>query len=349
MASVKVGLLVPEDGPAGLWAPSAWACADLAVKELNNLGGLLRRPVELIRIDAGTTRATAAFAARQAIELDGISALIGMFPSYARDSVREVVGDRIPFIYTPQFEGLERDLNIISTGETSRELLRPAIEWLMQTKGVSRFLLCGSDYIWPRLSFQIAKSIIKDVGGSIVGEHYLALNGKDFEPVLDAVKASRCDIVLPHFLGQDAVAFNRAFGEARLASQALRLASAVDETVVYGLDENATENLFVASAYFSTVRSRNNGAFLERYHTSFGDTPPPANAYGQSCYEGLYCLAGLAEAAGSMETARIRAAVGRSRQLKSARGNDLEPLTGGRHPIHLARVDGYDIRLVGAL
>ncbi|WP_026282931.1 substrate-binding domain-containing protein [Rhizobium sp. 2MFCol3.1] len=349
MASIKVGLLVPESGTAGLWAPSAWACANLAVRELNDLGGILRRPVELIAIDAGTTGASAAYAARQAVDVDGVSALIGMFPSYARDSVRRAVGETVPLIYTPQFEGLEHDLDIISTGETSHELLRPAIEWLMQNKGVSRFFLCGSDYVWPRLSFQIAKSIIRDLGGTVVGERYLPLNETDFGAAMDAIRMSACDIVLPHFLGQDAVAFNRAYGEMRLASQALRLASAVDETVVYGLDENATENLFVASAYFSSLRSRNNGAFLERYHTSFGDSPPPANAYGQSCYEGLFCLAGLVEAAGSLETRRVRAAVGQSRQRKSARGNDLAPLTGGRHPIHLARVDGYDIRLVGSL
>jgi urea transport system substrate-binding protein len=349
MASIKVGLLVPEDGPAGLWAPSARACANLAIDEINAAGGLLRRPVELVTMDAGTTGASAALAARNAVDIDGVSALIGMFPSYSRESVRDAIGSAVPFIYTPQFEGLERDLEIISTGETSHELLRPAVEWLVQTQGVSRFFLCGSDYIWPHLSFRIAKQLIKNAGGRVVGEEYLPLNGTDFEPVLDAIRKSGCNIVLPHFLGQDAVAFNRAYGEAHLASQAVRLASAVDETVILGLDEDATENLFLASAYFSVVRSRNNGAFLERYHSRFGDRPPPANGYGQSCYEGLYCLAGLVEAAGSLETRRVRAAVGQCRQRKSARGSDAAPITGGRHPIHLARVDGYDIRLMGSL
>lgn len=349
MTGMKVGLLVPEIGPAGLWAPSAWACATLAAREINELGGMLGRHVELVSIDAGTTGASAAFAARQAVDIDGVEAIIGMFPSYARQPVMQSIGDSVPFVYTPQFEGLSEHPNLITTGETSSELLGPTIEWLMRSRNVSRFFLCGSDYIWPRSSFAIAKRIIRDAGGVVTGETYLPLEHDDYDDLFHAIRSTNSDIVLPHFLGLDAVGFNRAFARAGLSSKTLRLASAVDETVIYGLDESATENMYIASAYFSSVRSRNNGAFLERYHGIFGDSPPPANAYGQSCYEGLYCLAGLVDAAGTTETRQVRAALGRSRQSKSARGLDSAPVTGGRHPIHIAQVDGYDIRLVGTM
>jgi urea transport system substrate-binding protein len=349
MTGMKIGLLVPEAGPAGLWAPSAWACATMAAREINELGGMLGRPVELIRIDAGTTGTSAAWAARQAVDIDGVEAIIGMFPSYARQPVLHSIADSVPFVYTPQFEGLQEHANLITTGETSSELLGPTIEWLMRSRKVSRFFLCGSDYNWPRSSFAIAKRIIREAGGTVTGEIYRPFEHANFEDVFDAIRETRSDVVLPHFLGLDAVQFNRAFARAGLSSQTLRLASAVDETVIYGLDDDATENMYLASAYFSAVRSRNNGAFLERYHGLFGDNPPPANAYGQSCYEGLHCLAGLVATAGTAETRQVRAALGKSRQTKSARGLDSAPVTGGRHPIHIARVDGYDIRPVGTM
>lgn len=349
MKGMKIGLLVPEVGPAGLWAPSAWTCATMAAREINELGGMLGRHVELVSIDAGPTGASAAWAARNAVDIDGVEAIIGMFPSYARQPVLRSIGDCVPFIYTPQFEGLSEHPNLITTGETSSELLRPTIEWLMQNRNVSRFFLCGSDYNWPRSSFAIAKRIIRDAGGTVTGEIYRPFEHDDYDDLFHAIRETRSDVVLPHFLGLDAMKFNRAFAQAGLSARALRLASAVDETVIYGLDEGATENMYIASAYFSSVRSRNNGAFLERYHGTFGDNPPPANAYGQSCYEGLHCLAGLVAAAGTTETRQVRAALGKSRQSKSARGLDSAPITGGRHPIHIAQVDGYDIQLVGTM
>lgn len=60
MAAIRIGLLVPREGSAGLWAPSALACAGLAVHEINERDGLLRRPVELVTINAGSNAASAA-------------------------------------------------------------------------------------------------------------------------------------------------------------------------------------------------------------------------------------------------------------------------------------------------
>jgi len=101
-------------------------------------------------------------------------------------------------------------------------------------------------------------------------------------------------------LGHEAVVFNRAFAAAGLASRILRFSTAIDETILYAIGETCTENLYVASAYFSSLRSRNNDAFLERYHSCFGDSPPPANGFGESLYEGVHCLAGLVAAASAV-------------------------------------------------
>ena len=87
MRSVRIGLLIPQSGAAGLWAPSAEACGRLAVDEINEMSGILRRPVELCVVDAGETGSTAGRAARDAIEIDGIDGIVGMLPSFARDFV----------------------------------------------------------------------------------------------------------------------------------------------------------------------------------------------------------------------------------------------------------------------
>jgi urea transport system substrate-binding protein len=345
-SAVRIGLLTPQEGPAGIWGPSAQACAALAVHELNASRGLLGRGVELVVLNTGTCESSAAEAADFAVAVEEVDAIVGMFPSYARAPVAAAIAERVPFIYTPQFEGRERDRSVVTTGETALELLLPGIEWLARNRRGQRFFLCGSDYVWPRATLATARELVRGVGGTVTGEAFLPFDDHDYEAIFAAIRATRTEVVLPYFLGSDAIAFNRAFAEAGLARRVLRFTSAVDETILYGLDENATENLFVTSAYFSTLRSRNNGAFLERYHGFYGDNPPPANGFGQSCYEGVHCLAALAEAASTLRAAELRRSLGRTRQGRTARGDDAAPVAGARQPIHLARVDGYEFTIL---
>ena len=119
MRSVRIGLIIPQRGSAGLWAPSAEACGRLAVTELNRTAGIRRRHVELLVIDAGATGASAGRAAREAVDELAVDGLVGMLPSYARDPVAKAARGRVPFVYTPQFEGLPADSDVMTTGETA--------------------------------------------------------------------------------------------------------------------------------------------------------------------------------------------------------------------------------------
>jgi urea transport system substrate-binding protein len=345
--TVRIGLLIAQQGSAGLWGPSAEACGRLAIDEINRQSGILRRPVELRVIDAGLTAQSAAQAANQAVVEQKVSGVVSMIPSYARDSVARVTSDRVPLVYTPQFEGFAG--NVMTTGETADELMSPALHWLMERKGARRFFLCGNDYIWPRCSLQIARTLIERCGGIVTGELYVPVGVADYDEILDRIRTTRSDVVLPYFLGSDNISFNRAFCEVGLSPQVLRFTSAIDETVVYGLREEETENVYVSSAYFAAIRSRNNGAFLERYHTAYGENPPPANAFGQSCYEGIYSLAAMVEEAGSFDVRLLKKVFGRVPMRKTARGLETTPAVGSRHPVHVARLDGYQFSIMNGL
>ncbi|MFO1146761.1 MAG: substrate-binding domain-containing protein [Alsobacter sp.] len=346
MAAIRIGLLIPREGAAGLWAPSALACARLAVHEINQRDGLLGRPVELLTFNAGHNADSAVDAVDMAIHVDDVDAIVGCFPSYARRSVTRRIGGRVPFVYTPQYEGYENDRTVVAIGETAHDLLTPALDWIISKKRARRFFLCGNDYIWPRSTLATARAIVAERACHVVGEMLLPLETTDYSQLIETIRRSGADVVVPYFLGSDSIQFNRAFAEAGLAGKVLRLTSAVDETVLYGLSENATENLYVASGYFGALRSRNNGAFLERYHTLYGDNPPPANSFGQSCYEGVHSIAALADAAGSLRTSEVLRRMGRSHLKSTARGADPRPVTGSAPAIHLARADGYDFTVL---
>ncbi|VDC30496.1 substrate-binding domain-containing protein [Pseudogemmobacter humi] len=343
--SLKIGLILAEQGPAGLWAPSAIACAQLAIREINASGGLLGRRLDLVTVDCGPDAETATENTLHALEVEGVEAILGMFPSYARQGVIRANRARVPFLYTPQFEGSEDSRLVITTGETARELLETAVNWLIEHRHARRFFLCGNNYRWPRNSCDIAREVIRRAGAEVVGEGYVAIDCQEYEPLLRQIRLSRADVVLPHFLGSDAIGFNRSFAEAGLARRTLRCAFGLDETIVYGLEEGMTENLYTTSGYFSALRSSRNAAFLERYHALHGASPPPANAYGQSCYEGLYTFAALAERSGDTRAEAIRAGAGPLHLRRSARGPDGHAASGQRE-MHLAAVNGYDFDIL---
>ncbi|WP_233192748.1 substrate-binding domain-containing protein [Acidimangrovimonas sediminis] len=342
---MQIGLLIQQTGPAGIWSPSAEACARLAVSEINRQSGILKQHVELVVEDAGRTVADARAAARRVVR-SGAQGIVGMLPSYARRAIADSTFNLVPFIYTPQYEGIAPEAQTITTGETAAELLAPGLRWLADHRDARRYFLCGSDYIWPRSSLSLARSMIPRVGGEVVGEAYMPVDADNYDSLIERIKRARPDVVLPYFLGGDGIAFNRAFHEAGLCPHVLRFTSAIDETIVYGLPPEATENLFVSSGYFASVRSHNNGAFLERYHTAYGEAPPPVNSFGQSCYEGIYCLASLVEHAEVFDTRAIHRLAGHTPQLRTARGSRESAVVGGRHPIFLAELDGYDFNML---
>ncbi|MGY4435047.1 hypothetical protein ACVWWO_007524 [Bradyrhizobium sp. F1.13.1] len=70
------------------------------------------------------------------------------------------------------------------------------------------------------------------------------------------------------------------------------------------------------------------------------------NAFGQSCYEGIHSLAALIEEAASLDARELTRLYGRTFQQRTARGDQAQSVVGGRHPIYLAEVDGYDFSII---
>ncbi|MEH3120000.1 MAG: substrate-binding domain-containing protein [Methylorubrum populi] len=344
---LKLGLLVSREGPLGIWAPSCDASALLAVAELNAAGGLLGQPIELVVADAGPTHASAAEGAATLIDLDGVAAIVTMVESSARRVLLNRIGGRIPVVYTPQFEGGETDATALTIGETTAGLVARGLEWLMCHKRATRFYLIGSDYLWPRRSILLARLQIAARGGSVIGESIVPYGHENYERVVETIGRARPDVVIFWLAGHESIMFNRTFAARGLGSKILRFCTAVEETILYATGPDCTENLFVASSYFANLRSRNNDAFLERYHQAFGASPPPANGFGQSLYEGVHCLSGLAEAAGSLRPAELRRRVGQAAQHRTARGNEPR-IAAGRtsHPVHVAVADECDFRIL---
>lgn len=348
MRRTKIGLLIPRSGPAGIWSESCEASAMLAVAEINARGGILGRAIDLVIGDCGATAQAAAIETASLVELDEVSAIVGMHPSDIRQSVMATLRGRVPYIYTPQYEGGDIGSGALAIGDTAADLGRPGIAWLREHRGASRFFLLGNDYVWPRVSLPKIRSIVQSLGGSVVGERLLPFDTTDYEPTFDAIRRRRADTVIMLLLGLEGVRFHRAFVAAGLAGQVRRFALATDETVLYAIGPENVEGLLVASSYFSTVRSAANASFLESYHDCFGEAAPPPNAFGQSCYEGFHTLAAIANANGYIDARALHGRGARRTRVRTARRQLPAIEMGERHIVHLAAADDFDFRVVAS-
>lgn len=320
----------------------------LAVAEINAAGGLLGREIDIVIGDCGATPAEAALETTSMVEIEGVAAIVGMHPSDIRQKVAAVLHGRIPYVFTPEHEGGDPGPGVLAIGDTAARLVTPAIAWLRETAGLSRFFLVGNDYVWPRASMLQARGIVQAAGGEVAGEVFLPYGRADYEPVFDAIRRSRAQVVVLFLLGLENIGFNRAFAAAGLAGGVRRVALATDETVLYAIGPESVEGLLVASGYFSNLRSAANAAFLESYYGCFGDASPPANAFGQSCYEGFHTLVAVANAAGSLAAEAFRGGADGRPSGVCARTARSRGEQGARPLVHLAAADDFEFRVLAS-
>jgi len=344
-----VGLLVPTSGSAGIWGPSTIACARLAAEEINRGGGLLGQEVSLRVVDAADEVGDLPQLTEQILDGAEIDAIVGMHISAVRQKLRSSVCGRVPYVYTPLYEGGERSHGVYAIGETPQQQLRPAINALAARFRLRRWALLGNDYVWPRISHALANAYIREAGGEVVDDLYLPLGMTDFGAVVGRLARLKADGLLLSLVGQDAVGFNREFGAATGRVRGIvRLSCAIEENGLLAMGADNADGLYAAAAYFAGLPTDANLAFKERYYTLFGDRAPTLNALGQSTYEGMHFLVALMER--GFNRKQLWSTPGAEPiQYRSAR--DAVYLDNDRKlgPIYLAQAKGHLFELVQRL
>lgn len=340
---IRIGLFVPTSGAAGIWGPSAIACARLAADELNRFRGIVGREVELTVVDAASENRQLRAHAARLLDDGALDAVVGMHLSSVRKALLPVLGGRLPYIYTPLYEGGERHPGVYTIGETPMHQLVPALATLSESSTPTRWALIGNDYVWPRVSHRYARFVLGRLACEVVHESLLPLGCADYEPTVAQLAASGAHAVLLSLIGQDAIDFNRIFAARRLAGRIRRLSCAIEENELLAIGADATEELYVAGSYFASLPTDANLAFQERYRRRLGARAPTLNALGQSTYEGVHFLAALlgrgARPLAAGETLRFQSA-----RNALWRGNDSLSC-----PVYLARAEGHALHVVRTL
>lgn len=344
---LTIALCVPLGGSAGIWGPSAMSSAKLAVAELNAGAGMAGQSCRLLTVNAADDAADIENTLIELVDSGDVDALIGMHTSAVRQRIVRAVGGKIPFVYTPLYEGGETTPGVFAIGETIDRQLWPAIRWLGEHKRPKRWLAVGNDYVWPRTAHRVARRAIAEAGAELVSDTYVPFGTSDYSEVLDRLQRGRIDAVLVSLIGQDAVDFNRAFGRAGLSRSMLRLSCAIGENELLGIGADNADNLYVACGYFASLDTDANLAFKARYDHFFGARAPTLNTFGQSTYEGVHFLAALFDE--GLRSSSAGNPMRHTLAYPSAREATYAGAGINQAPIYLARAEGNAFRVITRL
>jgi urea transport system substrate-binding protein len=347
--AVEIAFVVPRSGPAGIVGPSCEACGLLAADEINAAGGLLGRELRLRVVDGGRPPAVVAREVDALVSAGVVEGVTGWHISAVRQVVAPVVSGRVPYVYSPLYEGGERTPGVFLAGETPDRQLLPGLSWLSRERGVRTWCVVGDDYVWPIASARVARAYARRCAEvDIVDEVFVPLGTLDFEPAVRRVERSGAEGVLMLLVGSDAVLFNRAFAAAGLDAECVRFSPLMEENMVLATGAEATRELYASAGFFEALPTVSGLDFSRRYARRFGVHAPVLGSLGESCYEGVTLLARLAERAGGLvpgewDSAADTLAYDSPRGTVRMAGNHLV------QSVYLARADGVDLDVVAQL
>jgi len=306
--TIKVGILHSLSGTMAISEVSVHDAELLAIKEINEKGGVLGKQIEPVIEDGASDWPTFAEKARKLISSDGVATVFGGWTSASRKAMLPVFEELNGLLWYPvQYEGLEQSPNIMYTGATTNQQIVPSVTWLLENRGKSFFLL-GSDYVFPRTANKIIKAQLEAEGGTLVGEEYTPLGHTDYSTVISKIQAAKPDIVYNTLNGDSNVAFFKQLKDAGISTEDMTtLSVSVAEEEVRGIGPDVLAGHLTAWNYYQTTETEANTAFVEAYKAAYGDdrvTSDPAEAG----YIAVYLWAAAVEKAGSTDVDKVKEA-----------------------------------------
>lgn len=297
---VRIALLAPTSGPTGMYGASCHACAELAVEQINATTGMLGRPVELVRVDAGRDPRVVAEDVARLVDTGAVDAIAGWHISSVRNAVTARVGGRVLYAYAAMHEGRDQTPGVYLLGERPANQVLPAARRLADELGIRRWSLIGNDYVFPRVSAVVTRAGLAKFGARVVSERYVPLGTRDFSAALAEIAHTEAEGVLMFLMGEDAVHFNRAFAREPWSRGIVRLSPVVEEHILRSAGAASNTDLYASAAYFDGVPTLAAQPFARAYAARYGGAAAPLSAISESCYEAILFLAVVAARQGSL-------------------------------------------------
>lgn len=307
--TVTVGILHSITGTMAISETGSTQAEKLAIKQINESGGVLGRQIKYIQEDGASDWPTFAEKSRKLLVKDNVAAVMGCWTSASRKAALPVFEQYNGMLFYPTFyEGLEQSPNVVYTGQEATQQIIASIDWVVKTKGVKTFYLLGSDYIWPRTSMKIARKHIAKLGLKVVGEEYYPLGHTQFNSVINKVKLKKPDIIFAAVVGGSNVAFYKQVKAAGIdwrKEKPLMLTISVTEDEVLGIGGENLVGAYSSMKYFQSLTNSNNETFVKAFKEMWGEDSVIGDVT-QAAYLGPWIWKYAVEKAGSFDIDKLK-------------------------------------------
>ena len=305
---IRIGVLHSQTGFLRELEAGVLRATLLAFQEINEQGGVLGRRVVPVIADGRSSETVFMQQAAHLVARDDIVTLFGCSTSSSRRRVKPLIEDNDHLLFYPfQYEGIEASQHIAYLGPAPNQQALPGVDWLAG-QGHRRFLLVGSDYVYPVVTNEVIKDRIANSGGHVVGERYFPLGCRDFRAAIDDIDALAPDAIILTLVGFGSNdAFLRQLHRARRPAPTL-LSLVLSEDDLANIPAECTAGIYTVFSYFQNIDHPLNQDFVRRYRQRFGHHSR-IGGYMESAYVGVYLWAKAVQRAESMDRRAITAAM----------------------------------------
>jgi urea transport system substrate-binding protein len=347
--TIKVGVLHSLSGTMAISESVLKDTVLMTIDEINAKGGVMGKMLEPVVVDPASNWPLFAEKAKQLIDQDKVAVVFGCWTSVSRKSVLPVFEEKNSLLFYPvQYEGEELSKNVFYTGAAPNQQAIPAVEYLMSKDGGSakRFVLLGTDYVYPRTTNKILRAFLKAKGipESDIMEEYTPFGHSDYQTIIAKIKRFSSEgkktAVVSTINGDSNVPFYKELGNAGLkASDVPVVAFSVGEEELRGVDTKPLVGHLAAWNYFMSIKNPTNDAFKAKwaaYAKAKGvaghKDKPLTNDPMEATYIGIHMWAQAVAKAGTTDTDKVIAAM--AGQTFPAPGGFMSTMDPENHHLH---------------
>ena len=315
--TIKVGVLHSLSGTMAISETTLKDTMLMLIDEQNKKGGLLGMQLEPVVVDPASNWPLYAEKARELIEKDKVAAIFGSWTSVSRKSVLPVIEElNSVFFYPVQYEGEESSKNVFYTGAAPNQQAIPAVDYLINDLGIERWVLAGTDYVYPRTTNKILEAYLKakGVAPEDIMVNYTPFGHSDWQSIVSDIskfgsKGKKTGVVST-INGDANVPFYKELGAQGISSADIPvIAFSVGEEELSGIDTAPLVGHLAAWNYFMSVDSEANESFIESWHAFIKDEDRVTNDPMEAHYIGFNMWVKAVEKAGTTDSQAVQDAI----------------------------------------
>lgn len=314
---IKVGVLHSLSGTMAISETSLKDAVLMLIEEQNKKGGVLGMELEPVVVDPASNWPLFAEKARELLAKEKVSVVFGCWTSVSRKSVLPVFEEMNGLLFYPvQYEGEESSKNVFYTGAAPNQQAIPAVDYLMNELGVERWVLAGTDYVYPRTTNKILEAYLKAKGvaeGDIM-INYTPFGHSDWQSIVAEIKkfgsGGKPAAVVSTINGDANVPFYKELANQKVSADKIPVvAFSVGEEELSSIDAAPLVGHLAAWNYFMSVESEENEEFIGNWHNYIKDKKRVTNDPMEAHYIGFNMWVKAVEKAGTADPDKVREAM----------------------------------------